>query len=111
MGLSSSLIDVIDWKDRELWLPEIHTLVNTTSLGMIGKPALDINISKLRKNALVTDLVYSPLETDLLRNASRNGCHVVGGVGMLLHQAVPGFEGWFGVRPNVDEEIERLVLE
>jgi shikimate dehydrogenase len=72
---------------------------------------LDINISKLRKNALVTDLVYSPLETDLLRNASRNGCHVGGGVGMLLHQAVPGFEGWFGVRPNVDEEIERLVLE
>ena len=111
MGLSSSLIDIIDWKDRELWLPEIHTLVNTTSLGMIGKPALDINISKLRKHALVTDLVYSPLETDLLRNASRNGCHVVGGVGMLLHQAVPGFEGWFGVRPNVDEEIERLVLE
>lgn len=111
MGTSSLLIDVIDWEDKELWLPQITTLVNTTSLGMIGKPALDINISTLSKNALVADLIYSPLETDLLRSASKKGCQVVGGIGMLLHQGVPGFEGWFGVRPNVDEEIERLVLE
>ena len=111
METSSLLIDVIDWEDKELWLPQITTLVNTTSLGMIGKPALDINISTLSKNALVADLIYSPLETDLLRAASKKGCQVVGGIGMLLHQGVPGFEGWFGVRPNVDEEIERLVLE
>lgn len=84
-------------------------LVNTTSLGMKGQPDLDLDVSPLHKDALVTDIVYVPLETGLLRAARLHGLATVDGLGMLLHQAAPGFEHWFGKRPAVTEELRALV--
>lgn len=91
-------------------LAETQTLVNTTSLGMVGQPALKIDISNLPKTALVTDIVYNPLITPLLEQAQNLGLSTVDGLGMLLHQAVPGFEAWFGVPPKVDAKLRRIVL-
>ena len=106
----SDLIEVIDWQDKEDVLPEVFTVVNSTSLGMTGKAALDFDLTDINPHALVTDLIYAPLETQLLKDARARGCEVVGGIGMLLHQAVPGFEAWFGTRPEVDQELEALML-
>lgn len=85
-------------------------LVNTTTLGMKGESDVDLDISPLPAPALVTDIVYTPLETRLLRRAREAGYKTVDGLGMLLHQAVPGFEAWFGVRPQVTPELRALVL-
>ncbi|UGX85785.1 shikimate dehydrogenase [Phyllobacterium meliloti] len=85
-------------------------IVNTTSLGMQGKDDLDIDLSGADSDALVTDIVYVPLETPLLRAARSRGLKTVDGLGMLLHQAVPGFEHWFGRRPEVTPELRNLVL-
>jgi shikimate dehydrogenase len=85
-------------------------LVNATSLGMKGQPALDLDLSGLPREALVTDLVYVPLETGLLRQARERGNPTVDGLGMLLHQAVPAFETWFGKRPTVTPELRALVI-
>ena len=106
----SDLIEVIEWQDKEDILPKVFTVVNSTSLGMIGKPALDFDLTHVNPRALVADLIYAPLETQLLKGARARGCEVVGGIGMLLHQGVPGFEAWFGTRPVVDQELETLVL-
>ena len=106
----SDLIEVIEWQDKEDILPKVFTVVNSTSLGMIGKPALDFDLTHVNPRALVADLIYAPLETQLLKDARARGCEVVGGIGMLLHQGVPGFEAWFGTRPVVDQELEALVL-
>ena len=76
-------------------------LVNATSLGMTGKEPLDLDLAALPADAVVADIVYSPLETELLAAARARGNRTVDGLGMLLHQAVPGFERWFGVRPEV----------
>jgi shikimate dehydrogenase len=84
-------------------------LVNTTSQGMEGQPLLTLDIANLNPEALVADIVYTPLETDFLRNARHQGNPVLGGLGMLLHQAVRGFELWFGVKPEVTEELYDLV--
>jgi len=91
-------------------LAETQTLVNTTSLGMVGQPQLKIDISSLPKTVLVTDIVYNPLKTKLLEQAENLGLRTIDGLGMLLHQAVPGFEAWFGVRPNVDATLRQIVL-
>ena len=91
-------------------LAETQTLVNTTSLGMVGQPQLKIDISSLPKTVLVTDIVYNPLKTKFLEQAESLGLRTVDGLGMLLHQAVPGFEAWFGVRPNVDTTLRQIVL-
>ncbi|MEX0839468.1 MAG: shikimate dehydrogenase [Parvibaculum sp.] len=85
-------------------------LVNTTTLGMKGENDVTIDLAPLPKSALVTDIVYTPLETGLLRRAREGGHPTVDGLGMLLHQAVPGFEAWFGVRPQVTEKLRALVL-
>ncbi|WP_029058132.1 shikimate dehydrogenase [Stappia stellulata] len=85
-------------------------VVNTTSLGMEGQPPLDLDLSPLPVDALVSDIVYAPLVTPLLQAAHDRGNPTVDGLGMLLHQAVPGFERWFGVRPEVDEALRNLVL-
>lgn len=94
-------------------LPEALTganlLVNTTSLGMQGQPPLDIDLSPLSEGAVVNDIVYVPVETALLKAAAARGLRTVPGVGMLLHQAVPGFERWFGVRPSVTAELRSRV--
>lgn len=89
---------------------DVQTLVNTTSLGMVGQPALQIDISGLPKTALVTDIVYNPLTTELLKQAQGLGLETVDGLGMLLHQAVPGFEAWFGVRPVVNTTLRQIVI-
>ncbi|MFD1697500.1 shikimate dehydrogenase [Roseibium aestuarii] len=86
-------------------------LVNTTSLGMTGKPPLEIDLSPLATHAIVTDAIYVPLRTELLKQAEARGNPTVDGLGMLLHQAVPGFERWFGVRPEVDEALRQVIID
>ena len=81
------------------------------SLGMVGNARFSPNISKLNSQAVVVDLVYNPLKTDLLKTAKSMGLKTVDGLGMLLHQGVPGFEKWFGVRPKVTEELEMFLQE
>ena len=97
-------------RELEAELQGAALLVNASTLGMTGSPVLDPDLSGLAADAIVADIVYVPLETVLLREASRHGLATVDGLGMLLHQAVPGFEGWFGVRPRVDPELRAHVL-
>jgi shikimate dehydrogenase len=102
-------VEVIDWDERSKALAGCGLLVNATNLGMTGQPPLDIDLAKLPADAVVADIVYSPLETPLLSAARARGNTSVDGLGMLLHQAVPGFELWFGVRPEVTAELRDLV--
>jgi len=95
----------------ESCLKTTDLLVNTTSLGMTGQPPLEISLKSLSQDCVVSDIVYDPLETDLLKKAKLNGNQTVDGLGMLLHQAVPGFEKWFGIRPQVTDELTALVIE
>jgi shikimate dehydrogenase len=90
-------------------LPRAKLLVNTTSLGMHGQPALDLDVSRLPSGAVVADLVYVPLETPLLAQARERGLKIADGLGMLLYQAVRGFELWFGKRPEVTSELRVLI--
>lgn len=103
-------LKVIDWVQAGNMLEEATTVVNTTSLGMIGKPELRVPLDGLQPGAVVTDLVYAPLKTRLLAEAEAAGCTTVDGLGMLLYQAVPGFERWFGQRPTVDAATRAAVL-
>jgi len=103
-------IRVVDWVQAGNILEGAATVINSTSLGMTGNAALRIPLDGLTKGTLVTDIVYSPLRTRLLEEAETAGCTVVDGLGMLLHQGVPGFERWFGVRPEVDDETRQAVL-
>ena len=110
MGFLSDLIKVIDWDDRNSILDEADLLVNTTSLGMDGQPALDIDLATLKQDALVNDIVYAPLETPLLKDASAKGHKTVTGIGMLIHQARPAFKEWFGLLPDVTDDLCGRVL-
>lgn len=103
-------IIVYDWVQAGSMLQDALTVVNTTALGMTGKPEFRVPLDALGSSAVVNDLVYAPLETTLLRHAREIGCTAVDGLGMLLHQAVPGFERWFGRRPEVDDTLRRAVL-
>lgn len=103
-------VRVIDWIKLGNQIEACATIVNTTSLGMVGQPEMRVPLDGLRPGQVVTDIVYTPLETKLLLEARRAGCTTVDGLGMLLHQAVPGFERWFGVRPEVDAEVRAAVL-
>jgi shikimate dehydrogenase len=98
------------WTDRQAALRGCHLLVNTTTQGMVGQPPLDLRPEGLADAAIVTDIVYTPLETPLLAAARAAGYRTVDGLGMLLHQARPGFEAWFGVAPEVDERLRAAVL-
>ena len=109
-GMNSAVIEIVDWGVRESVLGNVDLLVNTTSLGMVGKPPLEIDLSGLKKSALVTDIVYTPLMTDLLAQARGGGHDIVSGVGMLLYQAQKSFEIWTGVLPEVDEALTQKVL-
>ena len=100
---------VVDWKDRERALAGVGLLVNATSLGMTAKEPLDVDLAGLPADAVVADIVYSPLQTELLAAARARGNRTVDGLGMLLYQAVPGFERWFGVRPEVTPELRAHV--
>jgi shikimate dehydrogenase len=99
----------VTWQAIEGLLPRAGLLVNTTSLGMHGQPALSVDLGLLPSQAVVADLVYVPLETELLAAARARGLQTADGLGMLLHQAVRGFELWFGQRPQVTSELRTLV--
>ncbi|AFO93151.1 shikimate dehydrogenase [Phaeobacter inhibens] len=105
-----SRIQVVDWVQVGNVIEQAALLVNTTSLGMVGKPRLRVPLDGLRSSTVVTDLVYTPLKTDMLQWAEDIGCTTVDGLGMLLHQAVPGFERWFGKRPEVDAATREAAL-
>ncbi len=104
-----SAIMPVSWGDIARHSADVDLLVNTTSLGMEGQNALVFDLEKLPPHAVVTDAIYVPLETDLLQRARLRGLTTVGGLGMLLHQAVPGFERWFGVKPVVTMALHDLV--
>lgn len=97
-------------EELEEFLNKTDLLVNTTSLGMSGQSSLNISLKNLPPASCVADIVYDPLETKLLQQAKENGNQVVDGLGMLLHQAVPGFEKWFGKRPEVTAELRELIV-
>lgn len=99
-----------DWSDLPALLADATLLVNTTSLGMTGQPPLEVDLTGLSPKALVTDIVYAPLETQLLASARARGNPTVDGLGMLLHQAVPGFTAWFGIAPEVTPALRAAVL-
>jgi shikimate dehydrogenase len=99
------VVVVIDWSQRNEALGGCGLLVNATSLGMTGKPPLVLDLAALLSDAIVADIVYSPLETPLLAAARARGNLTVDGLGMLMHQAVPGFQRWFGIRPEVSPEL------
>ena len=108
--LNTDITSVAPWERRNDILRDAGILINTTSLGMSGKEPLEIDLALLPQDAVVSDIVYAPLMTGLLRQAESKGCQVVTGIGMLLHQARPAFEKWFGVLPDVTEELEKRVL-
>ena len=103
-------VTVVDWVHAPAELEDAVTVVNTTSLGMDGAAEFKLSLDRLSPKATVNDLVYTPLKTPFLEAAENRGCTVVDGLGMLLHQAVPGFERWFGQRPQVDDDIRNILL-
>ncbi|MBD0864269.1 MAG: shikimate dehydrogenase [Rhodobacteraceae bacterium] len=103
-------VTVTDWVQAGNILDGAALVVNATSLGMVGKPELRVPLDGLSSDTVVTDLVYAPLKTRLLQVGEETGCTVVDGLGMLLHQAVPGFERWFGHKPDVDAATRAAVL-
>jgi len=100
----------VSWDERADAAAGAALLVNTTTLGMTGKPPLEMPLDDLPTNAIVTDIVYAPLETPLLKAARARGNRTVDGLGMLLHQARPGFEAWFGKSPDVTDQLRQHVL-
>ncbi|MFT4149249.1 MAG: shikimate dehydrogenase [Paracoccaceae bacterium] len=103
-------LQVYDWVQAGNMLEGAVTVINTTSLGMIGKAEFRVPLDAMDPGALATDLVYTPLRTPFLQAAEAMGCRTVDGLGMLLHQAAPGFERWFGVRPEVDDAARAAAL-
>jgi shikimate dehydrogenase len=102
-------LHVIAWDAREAALADHALVVNTTPLGMVGHDPIELDLSRAPASLAVAENVYVPLETALLIQARVRGLRTVEGLGMLLHQAVPGFQAWFGVKPEVDEELRHFV--
>jgi shikimate dehydrogenase len=102
-------LQVLDWADRNAALADYSLLVNTTALGLPAYGDVDIDFSRAARSLVVADIVYVPLQTGLLARARAHGLTAVGGLGMLLHQAVPGFAAWFGVTPEVDQATFDLI--
>lgn len=102
-------ITVLDWSDRHAALEGASLLVNTTTQGMIGHPPLDLDLALLPEAALVCDIVYNPLETRLLADAGARGNPTVNGLGMLLHQARPAFQAWWGVLPEITADLRAAI--
>jgi shikimate dehydrogenase len=109
-GALGERVRAFDWSDCNERSRGVALLVNTTPVGMDGTAPLDIDFDVLGQGCVVADIVYVPLETPLLAAARRRGLATVDGLGMLLHQAVPGFERWFGVRPEVTDELRALIV-
>ncbi len=104
-----SSFSAVSWGDRDSVLADAQLLVNTTDLGMVGREPLSIDLSTLPATAVVSDIVYAPLVTELLRHAAARGLRTSDGLGMLLHQAGAAFEAWFGVRPVVSSDLRHAV--
>jgi len=104
------VVKVCDWDERHDALDGVAMLVNTTNQGMYGQPPLEIKLDALPKMAVVSDLIYIPLETPLLAAARSRGHLTVNGLGMLLNQAIPAFEAWFGVKPEITDELRKAIL-
>lgn len=102
-------IKIVSWDKRHDALDCAATVVNTTSCGMIGQPALDVALDALRVDTVVADIVYTPLETAFLKRAKARGNRVVGGLGMLLHQGPPAWNLWFGITPTVTPELRAMM--
>ncbi len=102
-------VKVISWSERNDAMADVKLLVNTTTQGMHGQADLDVHLDALPASAMVSDAIYIPLETPLLEQARKRGHLTVNGLGMLLNQAVPAFEAWFGVRPEVTAELRAVV--
>lgn len=103
-------VKALPWDDRHAALADVALLVNTTSQGMHGQPDLDLKLDALPSHALVSDIIYVPLETPLLAAARQRGNATVNGLGMLLNQARPAFQAWFGVMPEVTEELRQALI-
>lgn len=103
-------VKAVKWQERATALKDASLLVNSTTLGMTGQPALEIDLKQLPREAVVYDIVYVPLETPLLAAARKRGHVAIDGLGMLLHQALPGFASWFGITPEVTPELREFVL-
>ena len=108
---NGAAVRAVAWTERESALEGAGLLVNTTSLGMHGQPPLEMRLDALPADAVVNDIVYVPLETPLLADARGRGLHAVDGLGMLLHQARPGFERWFGHRPEVTPALYAAIVK
>jgi shikimate dehydrogenase len=109
-SVGPAVIKTFDWTERHDALAGVAMLVNTTNQGMYGQPPLDLKLDALPATAMVSDLIYIPLETPLLAAARARGHITTNGLGMLLHQAVPAFEAWFGVKPAITEELRKEIL-
>jgi shikimate dehydrogenase len=103
-------LETIPWDEKAAALATIDLVINTTSLGMTGQPPVDLDLTQLPARAIVADIVYVPLETPLLAAARARGLRTLDGLGMLLHQAVPGFERWFGVKPAVSAALRAHIV-
>lgn len=104
-------VNALSWQDAGDKLQSADLLINTTSLGMDGQPDFPLNLSGARTDAIASDIVYVPLETPFLAMAKKRGLHTSDGLGMLLHQAAPGFEKWFGKKPEIDMALRQVILD
>jgi shikimate dehydrogenase len=100
---------IVPWQQRDAAVADHVLVVNTTALGMEGKEPMRLDLSRAAPGTAIADIVYVPLETPLLRDARARGLRPVEGLGMLLYQGIPGFRGWFGVEPAVDDDLRRFV--
>ena len=104
-------VSVVDWRSAPDTITKVDIIINATSMGMVGQPDFSQPISRAKKTALVVDIVYNPLITELIKEAKKLKLKTVGGIGMLINQAVPGFEHWFQKKPQIDDEIRRFIVE
>ena len=104
-------VSVVDWRSAPDTITKVDIIINATSMGMVSQPDFSQPISRAKKTALVVDIVYNPLITELIKEAKKLKLKTVGGIGMLINQAVPGFEHWFQKKPQIDEEIRKFIVE
>ena len=104
-------VSVVDWRSAPDNIKEADLIINSTSMGMTGQPDFSQPISRASKNALVVDIVYNPLETELIKTAKSLNLKAVTGIGMLINQAIPGFEHWFQKTPEIDKELKKYLID
>ena len=104
-------VETVPWQDRNSVIGAADVIVNTTSLGMTGQPPLEIDLSAAKPTAIISDIVYTPLETPLLKAAAAKGLRAMDGLSMLMHQAVPGYKAWLGKEAAVDDDLRVRLVE